>query len=148
DYLHEPPTGEDRMSFARSRSRTPDAVATAGSASSQELKQRLRSLHDHCLTNLADGLEAVRDGDLTVTVTPVTESIDVSKAPEADRELFELFNAMLSKAQATIENYNAVREQQARLLGEHSCVDALLQRLTSLSDNCLTGLGEGLNAAA
>jgi methyl-accepting chemotaxis protein len=136
------------MSFTRSRGRTPDALATAGGASSQELKERLRSLHDHCLTNLSNGLEAVRDGDLTVAVTPVTEPLDVSKASDADRELFELFNSMLAKAQATIENYNSVREQQARLLGEHSCIEALLQRLTSLSDNCLTGLGEGLNAAA
>jgi methyl-accepting chemotaxis protein len=135
------------MSFTRNRS-TAEPAAAEASGSSEELKQRLRSLHDNCLTNLALGLEAVRGGDLTVAVTAVTGPIDVSTASAADRELVELFNSMLAKAQATIESYNGVREQLARKLGEHSVIDDLLQRLTSLSDHCLTGLGEGLNAAA
>jgi methyl-accepting chemotaxis protein len=137
------------MSFTRSRTGADSAAATTeASGSSQELKQRLRSLNDNCLTNLAAGLEAVRQGDLTVEVTPVTKPIDVSTASEADRELVELFNSMLAKAQSTIENYNGVREQLAQKLGEHSVIEDLLQRLTSLSDNCLTGLGAGLDAAA
>src|SRR5919201_1748855 len=125
------------MSFTRNRAGADTgATTTDSSASSQELKQRLRSLHDNCLTNLAAGLEAIREGDLTVAVTPVTKPIDVSMAAASDRELVELFNSMLAKAQSTIESYNAVREQLARMLGEHSVIEDLLQRLTSLSDNC------------
>jgi methyl-accepting chemotaxis protein len=90
----------------------------------------------------------MRDGDLTVAVAPVTEPIDVATVPESERELVELFNGMLDKAQAAIVSYNAMREPLAEALGDHSCIEALQQRLTSLSDNCLTGLGAGLSAAA
>jgi hypothetical protein len=57
------------MSFSKSRS-TPNATAgTFGEdASLTEVKQRLRSLHDHCLTNLAAALDAMSTGDLTVEV--------------------------------------------------------------------------------
>jgi methyl-accepting chemotaxis protein len=137
------------MSFTRNRTGTDSAAATLDAGgSSQELKQRLRSLNDNCLTNLAAGLEAVRNGDLTVVVAPVTKPIDPSTVADSERELVELFNSMLAKAQSTIESYNGVREQLAQKLGEHSVIEDLLQRLTSLSDNCLTGLGAGLDAAA
>jgi hypothetical protein len=35
-----------------------------------ELTSRLTSLHDHCLTNLVEGLDAMRAGDLTVAIEP------------------------------------------------------------------------------
>ena len=117
-------------------------------ASSQELKACLRSMHDHCLTELARALDAMREGDLTVTVTPVTRAIDPGGIAEDQRELVELFNSMLGKALAAIASYNAVREQLARALGGHSSIKPLQERLTSLSDNCLTGLADGLAAAA
>ena len=113
-----------------------------------ELTLRLTSLHDNCLTNLVAGLDAMRSGDLTVTVTPVTTAIDARSDDPALQRLVELFNAMLSKAQAALEGYNEVRETQRRALGDHSVLDGLQTRLVSLSDNCLTGLGEGLAAAA
>jgi methyl-accepting chemotaxis protein len=136
-------------SFALRRSPAPVVPpADPGGALSQELRERLRSLHDNCLTGLAAGLEAMGDGDLTLVVTPVTAPI-VSDSDDPDlRELVTLFNGMLDTAQAAIAGYNAVREQLARSLGDHSCIDDLQERLTSLSDNCLTALSEGLSAAA
>ena len=50
------------MSFTRNRTGGDAAATTEAGASSQELKQRLRSLDNNCLTNLAAGLEAVRGG--------------------------------------------------------------------------------------
>jgi methyl-accepting chemotaxis protein len=113
-----------------------------------ELTQRLTSLHDHCLTNLVAGLDAMRSGDLTVTVTPATTPITAHSDEPAVQALVELFNSMLAKAQTALEGYNDVRETQRRALGDHSILDGLEARLTSLSDNCLTGLGAGLTAAA
>ncbi len=136
------------MRAVRQRAIDRTATGSVAAASSEELKSRLRSLHGHCLTELADGLEAMRTGDLTVTVTPVTQPIDVAAVPEDQRALVELFNAMLTKAQGAIVSYNAVREQLAAALGDHSCIDDLQTRLTSLSDNCMTALAEGLGAAA
>ena len=39
-----------------------------------QLRDRLTSLHDHCLTNLANGLDAISHGDLTVAVSPVSRT--------------------------------------------------------------------------
>jgi methyl-accepting chemotaxis protein len=114
----------------------------------QQLKLRLTSLHDNCLTNLAAGLHAVSDGDLTVTAAPVTSPIDARSDQPVVQELVELFNSMLDKAQAALTDYEAMREQLRAGLGDRSCLQDLETRLTSLSDNCLTGLGEGLAAAA
>src|SRR5262249_53867180 len=113
-----------------------------------ELTQRLASLHDNCLTNLVSGLDAMRDGDLTVEVLPVTKPIAARSDEPAVQALVELFNSMLGKAQTALEGYNAVRETQRAALGDRSCLADLQARLTSLSDNCLIGLGEGLSAVA
>jgi methyl-accepting chemotaxis protein len=113
-----------------------------------ELTERLTSLHDNCLTNLVAGLDAMRAGDLTVRVDPVTTPIEAHSDDPALQALVDLFNSMLTKAQSALEGYNDVRETQRRALGDHSVLEGLQQRLTSLSDHCLTGLGEGLAAVA
>ena len=136
------------MRAVRHRATAHAHAAPVEDASSQELKNRLRSMHDHCLTELAGALDAMCSGDLTVTVTPVTKPIDTGGVPEDQRELVELFNSMLGKAQTAIQSYNTVRGQLARSLGDHSSIESLQQRLTSLSENCLTGLADGLAAAA
>jgi len=135
------------ISFFRSSAR--QAAPAIHNASLRELKLRLESLHDHCLSNLTAGLDAAAGGDLTVDVQPVTEPLDVSIAQDEEtRARVELFNSMLTKAQGAIESYNVLREQQRAALGDQSCLEDLQQRLTSLTDHCLTGLGEGLAAAA
>jgi methyl-accepting chemotaxis protein len=128
--------------------RSQRAGAPAADPVVQELTQRLTSLHDHCLTNLVAGLDAMRSGDLTIEVSPVTSPIDAHSDDPAVQKLVELFNSMLAKAQLALEGYNDVRETQRRALGDQSCLHDLQARLTSLSDNCLTGLGEGLAAVA
>src|SRR3954454_24358158 len=94
-----------------------------------ELKDRLTSLHDHCLTNLAAGLRAVTDADLTVAVTPVTAPIDAVSEDPTVRELVELFNGMLEVAQSAVGDYNAMREDLRRSLGDHSILADLEPRL-------------------
>src|SRR4051794_2877758 len=90
----------------------------------------------------------MRAGDLTVAVTPVTTPVDAHSDEPAIQALVELFNGMLAKAQTALAGYNEVRETQRRALGDQSILTDLQARLTSLSDNCLTGLGTGLAAAA
>ena len=113
-----------------------------------ELKLRLRSLHDHCLTNLVDGLAAVNQGDLTVRVDPRTTPIELQATDPETQELVDLFNSMLAKAQTALEGYNGVRETLRAALGDDNCLQALQDRLNSMSDHCLTDLGEGLAAMA
>ncbi len=117
-------------------------------AATRELKERLTSLHDNCLTNLVAGLEAMTQGDLTVRVDPVTSPIEGATSDPELQELVDLFNSMLAKAQAALQGYNAVREELREALGDQSCLADLEARLTSLDRNCLTALGTGLAAVA
>ena len=113
---------------------------------SGQLKQRLRSLNDHCLTDLVAGLEAMQRGDMTLGVDPVTTMITESSVDPETQELVELFNSMLARAQAALAGYNAVREQLRVALGDRSCLTELSARLQSMDDHCLTGLQRGLAA--
>jgi methyl-accepting chemotaxis protein len=131
-----------------SRARTAEAATPDTDPNLLELKGRLRSLHDNCLTNLDDGLAAMRRGDLTVAVAPKTTPIESHDATGDVAEMVDLFNSMLAKAQAALVSYNEMREDLRAALGDQSSLHELEARLTSLSDNCLTGLDEGLNAVA
>ncbi|WP_270024724.1 methyl-accepting chemotaxis protein [Solirubrobacter phytolaccae] len=131
--------------FRRTPSATP--VATPDAAA-EELRARLRSMHDHCLTNLLAGLDAMNQGDLTVRVDPATKPITTRSDNPETQELVDLFNSMLDKAQAALVGYNSVRETMRSALGDQSCLDGLQDRLNSLSEHCLTGLGDGLGAMA
>ena len=113
-----------------------------------EIKDRLRSLDANCLTDLVAGIAAMREGDLTVAVTPQTPPIDHASTDPELRELVELCNSMLEKAHAAIAGYNGVREAYREKLGDRSCLDELDGRFMSLRDVCLTGLADGLDAAA
>ena len=110
-----------------------------------DLRVRLHSLHDNCLTNLNAGLDAMAQGDLTVEVCPVTTPISRAGG-ESLGEFGELFNSMLAKAQASLAAYNQAREQYRVALGDDSCLDGLRARMRSLDEHCLTGLGTGLQA--
>ncbi|MFN8123091.1 MAG: methyl-accepting chemotaxis protein [Thermoleophilia bacterium] len=112
------------------------------------LKDRLRSLDEHCLSDLGTGLDRARAGDLTVTVRPVTQRIDQRSGDAFTDELIDLFNGMLAKAQGAIAAYNEVREQFREALGDDSCLEDLREKLRSLDGRCLTGLQDGLQAVA
>jgi methyl-accepting chemotaxis protein len=134
--------------FNALRPREPVQPATTTDPAAAQLKERLTSLHDHCLTDLVAGLAAMNEGDLTVRVDPATTPIDLRSENAETQELVELFNSMLAKAQTALAGYNQIREELRRALGDHSSLVPLQQRLQSLSDNCLTNLGGGLNAMA
>jgi methyl-accepting chemotaxis protein len=129
------------------RSPSPAPVATPDVAA-DELRGRLRSLHDHCLTNLVAGLDAMNRGDLTYAVAPATTPITTRSENPETQELVDLFNSMLEKAQTALDGYNGVRETMRAALGDQSCLDGLQDRLDSLSGHCLAGLGDGLGAMA
>lgn len=83
---------------------------------------------------------------MTVTVDPVRASIERTSSDPETQELIDLFNALLAKTHAALTGYNAVREELRAKFGDQSCLADLGDRLTSLNDNCLASLGEGLGA--
>ena len=113
----------------------------------EDLRERMTSLHDHCLTNLNAGLASMATGDLSVEVTAVTTKV-VRPAGESIGEFGELFNSMLLKAQGSLEGYNSTRAQYQLALGDDSCLDGLRSRMVSLDTNCLADLQAGLGAMA
>jgi len=138
-------SGSDVQSVSLLR-RTPVPSTTAPDRAAVELKTSLRSLHDHCLTDLIAGLDAMNRGDLTVEVKPATKPVTVATDNPETAELIDLFNSMLDKAQMALEGYNEIRATLRDALGDQSCLDDLSVRLHSMTTHCLQGLGDGLEA--
>ena len=86
-----------------------------------QVLDRLGLLRDHCTTDLATGLSAVADGDLTRTVTPVTPRID---APGGDEigQVAAAVNEIRDNTVASVDAYNrdarAALGRHARAVGE------------------------------
>jgi methyl-accepting chemotaxis protein len=127
-----------------------DGLVSAGGTDPDlvEVKAGLLSLQANCLTNLSAGLAAMAEGDLTQAVMPVTKPVTTRPANPEVAELVDLFNTMLATAQQALEGYEALRTQLRDALGDRSSLHDLQLRLTSLSDNCLVALGQGLAAVA
>ena len=111
-----------------------------------ELKDRLQSLDQHCLSALEAGLQSMVDGDLTVACTPVTKPIESRSKVDEVNELVDIFNSMLGRAQNAIDGYNTMREGLREALGDTSSLQQLVPRLQSLDANCLTNLEAALGA--
>ena len=109
------------------------------------LSTRLQSLNDHCLEQLAGGLEACAHGDLTQPVVPVTTPIDVRTNDEVGR-LASTFNEMLAKAQRSIDSYNAMRSRLGDTIGQVSnsagTVASASQQMATTSDETTRAIEE------
>jgi len=109
------------------------------------LMKRLRSLDEHCLTDLTGGLEAAAAGDFTRDATAVTTPLDVRSSDELG-QLATTFNAMLGKAQRSLTAYGTMREQLGTLIGEvsrnASSVSAASQQVAASSEEAGRAVGE------
>jgi methyl-accepting chemotaxis protein len=110
-----------------------------------DLLVALQSLNAHCLTDLDTGLQAMADGDYTLSARPVTHPLRCAPG-DALGEVAEVFNEMLARSRTALRSYDAVREDLRSLLGDHSCLDALRIGLRSLQRHCLRDLEEALEA--
>ncbi|HWH14960.1 MAG TPA: methyl-accepting chemotaxis protein [Miltoncostaeaceae bacterium] len=111
-----------------------------------EIEDRLGSLERNCATQLAGALERFAAGDLTAGVTPVTTPVDVKGATGRAADIARSFNNLLTRMQAAIVAYEEMRGVYREALGDTSCIGPLQQRLTSVTDNCLAELTNGLGA--
>src|SRR6201999_798308 len=85
-------------------------VFNRGNSAIREVTDRLKSIDANCIADLMGALEAVREGDLTREVVPVTTPVEIEASGEVG-ELVETFNAVLAKMQASIGLYNVVRSE-------------------------------------
>jgi methyl-accepting chemotaxis protein len=109
------------------------------------LMSRLRSLDEHCLSELTGGLEAAAAGDFTRAATPVTTPLDVRSKDELG-QLGATFNSMLAKAQRSLEAYTSMCGELGVLIGEVSRsagnVSAGSQQVASSSEEAGRAVGE------
>jgi methyl-accepting chemotaxis protein len=92
-------------------------IARAVTTSIRPVLDRLAMLKDHCATDLRAGLEAMRAGDLTVAVTPVTPLIDDPAGDEIGCAAAAV-NGIRDATVASVEAYNAMRAELSALIGE------------------------------
>jgi methyl-accepting chemotaxis protein len=109
------------------------------------LGARLRSLDSNCLTDLTAGLEAAAEGDFTREAVPVTTPLDVRSSDELG-QLSSTFNAMLSKAQRSLEAYSTMRGELSALIGDVArsagSVSAGSQQVAASSEESGRAVGE------
>src|SRR5579871_2810002 len=120
--------------------------------SSEDADQVARArLKEHCLTDLVAGLDAMKSGDLTRQVTPVTRRVEETSQHAETQELIDLFNSMLGKAQAALVSYNQVREQLGELIGKigenAGKVAAATEQVSASAQQMSTAIGEIAHAA-
>jgi methyl-accepting chemotaxis protein len=98
------------------------------------------------LQHLEQGLQSMNEGDLTVAVDAQLNPIE----PEVDGQsvgfVADSYNSMIDSAQSSLEGYNAMRETLRQKLGDHSSLEALTERLESLTGNCLANLQSAMQA--
>ena len=110
-----------------------------------DLDTKMKSIDNNCLVSLGEGLEGLRNGDLTIEAHPVTTSIE-SRNGHAIGSLGETFNSMLAKAQGGLNLYNETRAELATMIQQismtSSSVNDASQRVALTSDETGNAIGE------
>jgi methyl-accepting chemotaxis protein len=106
---------------------------------------RLQRLRDDDVRGLADGLEAVANGDMTVEVRTSTRPIQRISSDEIG-EVSLAVNAIHDTTQTSLDAYNRMRARVAAILGEiaHSSasVAAASQQMATTSEETGRAIGE------
>jgi methyl-accepting chemotaxis protein len=98
------------------------------------------------LQHLEYGLQSMNDGDLTFAVAAELSPIVPDSEGQSVGFVSDSYNAMIVSAQASLEGYNTMRETLREKLGDHSSLEALTERLESLTGNCLSSLQSAMRA--
>lgn len=81
------------------------------------VKQRMAQLESVCITNLGNGLISLSKGDLSASVVKATSHLRMEQKDEIG-EMAQVFDSMLTKAQAGIDAYEIVRAKIKQLSEE------------------------------
>jgi methyl-accepting chemotaxis protein len=110
-----------------------------------EVLTRLRSLEEHCITFIRDGLEAFSAGDLTQRYFPVTPEI-MNPANDEIGQVAQATNRIRGKVISALEAYNKTADQLSEIMGQVSGsagqVSAASQQMASTSEESGRATGE------
>jgi methyl-accepting chemotaxis protein len=113
----------------------------------RELSDRLESLRSRDSADLTRGLQAMADGDLTVTVAPTTEPI----APRTHDEIGDLVvavDAVREHTATSLQAYNATRDALAGMLTQVSSVAGTVASSTQQVATTSEEAGRAVNEIA
>jgi methyl-accepting chemotaxis protein len=114
------------------------------------MRERLESLGRHESADLRDGLAAIADGNLTRALEPTTQPIARGSRDEIGA-LEEAVEAIRADAAASIDRYNAMREQTAAMLRDiasgSEIVAAASEHVALTSEQASSAVGEIAMAA-
>jgi methyl-accepting chemotaxis protein len=106
---------------------------------------RLTSLRERDTTDLRAAMDRMAQGDLTATVTPVTEPI-ASWSNDELGDVAQAVNAVRDNTIASVEAYNASRESLAAMIGQvagtASSVSSASSQMASTSEEAGRAVGE------
>lgn len=83
----------------------------------KEIAERMNFLKSACSTDLADAMEALSRGDLTVVITPRTPLLDIPKQEDL-AVMAETFNDLRNQTVKAVDAYNRARESMSNLILE------------------------------
>jgi methyl-accepting chemotaxis protein len=117
----------------------------------QVILHRLGMLKDNCTTDLRAALVAVSEGDLTVTVTPVTPELERQSNDEIG-DVAEAVAGIRENTVASVIAYNEMREQLATIitqLAENAgTVSSASTQMASTSEEAGRAVGEIASAVS
>lgn len=153
------PTSPNRKKPSTAKSHLQLVQSTQDDASYQaELKNivdRLEFLRANCSTDLANAMNALANGDLTVELAPKTPLLEVPKHPDL-AIIAEVFNGLRNQTVAGVEAYNKAKDALSRTAAEKVQADldfraevkVIADRMEMLRGLCITGLMDGIAALA
>jgi methyl-accepting chemotaxis protein len=107
--------------------------------------ERIGMLRDVCVTRLTAGLDALAQGDLTVTVEPATPAIE-NPAYDEVGDVARAFNEIREKTVESLHAYGESRTRLATLIGDVSAsagtVSAASQQMATTSDEAGRAVGD------
>ena len=83
----------------------------------KEISDRMDFLRGACSTDLANAMQALADGDLTVTLEPKTPLLDIPDEPDLAL-MAETFNALRNQTVKAVEAYNLAQQSLSALIAE------------------------------
>jgi len=113
----------------------------------RDIDERLKSLQGNCLSDLKHGLDAMNDGNLTVTIEPVTQQI-VAKPGRTLGAVAETFNSMLATAQSSVRSYDEMRDYLSDMVQEISHNSETLAGASTQMASTSHETGQALNEIA
>lgn len=93
----------------------------------KEIAERIEFLRGACATDLANAMEALANGDLTMDIQPRTPLLDIPRQPDLAL-MAETFNSLRNQTVKSVEAYNRAKESLSLLMAQtRSAADSIVQ---------------------